>query len=115
VLKVLAALLLLCGGAVGVLFWRSRQGVQVFNLIEQDYICIGRQRIDFSKPVVDLNEFGDVIQSKFFSFVLDGTATKKLFGRNIAVTLGDITMNHQVREPKAPYRFNLEIGGQLDA
>jgi hypothetical protein len=114
-LRVLAVLLLLGGGVFAVLYRRSRQGVQVFNLVEQDYLCIGRQRLNYEKPTIDLNEFGDVIQSKFFSFILDGTTTRKLFGRNITVTLGDITMNHQVREFKAPYRFNLEMGGQLDA
>jgi hypothetical protein len=113
--KILALLLLLGGGVFGALYWRSRQGVQVFNLMERDYLCIGRQRLDAAKPVIDLNAFGDVIQSAFFSFVLDAATTKRLFGRNIAVTLGDITVNHQVRELKGPYRFNLEMGEQSDA
>ncbi len=114
-LKVLAVLLALGGGVFCVLYIRSKQGILIFNLIDQDYLCIGHQRMDTTKPVINLDPFVDVIQSSFFSFVLDKPTTQKLFGRNITVTLGDVTMTHRVKEMNGPYRFNLEIGGQLDA
>jgi len=105
------ALLLAIGGGVAVfLYIRSQQGVAVYNLIEDDYLCIGRQRLDLKQPVIDLNEFEDVVQSQFFSFVLDRPVTRKLFGRNLTVTLGDITMTHRVKDMDGKYRFNLEMG-----
>ena len=109
----LAVLLLLGGGVMALVYLKSSQGVAVYNLVEDDYLCIGRQRLDYKKPVIDLNEFGDSVQSRFFSFVLDRASTRRLFGRNIAVTLGDITMTHRVKEMEGKYRFNLEMGVEL--
>ena len=114
-LKTLVVLLVLSGGVLGVLYLRSKQGVQIFNLIEKDYLCIGRQRIDTVKPAIDLNPFADVVQSNFFAFVLDKTTARKLFGRSVSVTMGDITMTHMVKDMNGPYRFNLEIGDGLNA
>ena len=111
----LGFLLALGGGVFAALYVLSRQGVRVYNLVEDDYLCIGRQRIDPRRPVVDLNAFGDVVQSRFFAFVLDKATTRKLFGRNVSVTLGDISVKHLVKDMSGPYRFNLEIGGTLDA
>ncbi len=113
ILTGLAVLLAGFGGAAIFLHFRSRQGVQVFNLIGEDYLCVGQQRLDLKQPIIDLNEFEDVIQSTFFSFVLDKSSTRKLFGRNITVTLGDITMTHRVKDMDGKYRFNLELGVEL--
>ncbi|MDL2272989.1 hypothetical protein LJC34_00295 [Oscillospiraceae bacterium OttesenSCG-928-G22] len=108
------AMLLALGGAIAVFLWlRAQQGVAVYNLVEDDYLCIGRQRLDLRQPVVDLNEFEDIVQSKYFSFVLDKSTTRKLFGRNISVTQGDITMTHRVKDMDGKYRFNLEMGVEL--
>jgi hypothetical protein len=93
---------------------KSRRGVQIYNLIDKDYICIGRQSLDRNKPVIDLNHFKDVIQSNTFSFILDKSDCKKLYGRNIAVTLDDVTVMHSVKGYNEEYRFNLELGGILD-
>jgi len=109
----LAVLLLLGGALMALVCLRSSQGVAVYNLVEDDYLCIGRQRLDYKKPVIDLNEFGDSVQSRFFSFVLDRASTRRLFGRNVTVTLGDITMAHRVKEMEGKYRFNLEMGVEL--
>ena len=114
-LKTLIVLLALGGGVIGVLYLRAKQGVRIFNLIGQDYLCIGRQRMNTAKPTIDLNLFADVVQSNFFAFVLDKTTSRKLFGRNISVTLGDIKMTHMVKDMNGAYRFNLEIGDGLDA
>ena len=93
---------------------QANKGIQIYNLMDKDYICIGRQIIDFNKPVLDLNPFKDMIQSNTFSFVLDKQTCKKLYGRNIAVTLDDLTVNHMVKGYNEEYRFNLELGGILD-
>ena len=108
-----ALLLALGGGVAALLFIRSNQGVAVYNLIEDDYLCIGRQRLETARPTIDLNEFGDIVQSNYFSFVLDKGLTRKLFGRNITVTQGDITMTHRVKDTGGKYRFNLEMGVDL--
>ena len=110
ILAGIAVLLALVGGIAVLLIIRSQQGVAVYNLIEDDYLCIGRQRLDVKRPVIDLNEFEDVIQTNYFSFVLDEASTKKLFGRTIGVTLGDVTTTHRVKETGGKYRFNLEMG-----
>ena len=110
ILAGIAVLLALAGGVAVLLIIRSQQGVAVYNLIEDDYLCIGRQRLDVKRPVIDLNEFEDVIQTNYFSFVLDEASTKKLFGRTIGVTLGDVTTTHRVKETGGKYRFNLEMG-----
>ena len=114
--RILAGIVLLCalgGGAAVYMFVRTSQGVAVYNLIEDDYLCVGRQRLDLKNPVVDLNVFSDVMQSNFFSFVLDKALTRKLYGRNLVVTLGDIVMTHRVKEADGKYRFNLEVGVDL--
>ena len=114
--RIIAGILMLLaiGGGVAVfLHIRSQQGVAVYNLIEDDYLCIGRQRLDVKQPVIDLNEFEDVSQSQFYSFVLDKPVTRKLFGRNLTVTLGDITMTHRVKDMDGKYRFNLEMAVEL--
>ena len=106
----IALLLAMGGGVVVFLYVRAQQGVAIYNLIEDDYLCIGRQRLTLKQPVIDLNEFADVAQSQFYSFVLDKSVTRKLFGRNLTVTLGDITMPHRVKDMDGKYRFNLEMG-----
>ena len=110
ILAGIAVLLALAGGGAVLLAIRSQQGVAVYNLIEDDYLCIGQQQLDVKRPVIDLNEFEDVIQTNYFSFVLDEASTKKLFGRTIGVTLGDVTTTHRVKETGGKYRFNLEMG-----
>ena len=67
------------------------------------------------KPLIDLNEFEDMIQSNSFAFVLDKKTTKELFGKNVSVTLKDITVKHRVNGYHEEYRFELELGGILDA
>ena len=114
--RILAGLMLLLalgGGVAAVLFIRSQQGVAVYNLVDDDYLCIGRQRLEVTQPTIALDEFGDTVQSRHFSFVLDKPLTRKLFGRNLTVTLGDITMTHRVKEAEGKYRFNLEMGVEL--
>jgi len=104
-----------CGGGVFLFFlFKSRQGIQIYNLIDEDYICIGRQVVDWNKPVLDLNHFKDIIQSNTFTFILDKVSSKKLFGKNIAITLDDVTVLHMVKGYNEEYRFNLELGGILD-
>ena len=107
------------GGAIGggvflFFFIKSRQGIQIYNLIDKDYICIGRQIVDIHKPVLDLNPFKDMIQSNTFTFILDKATTNRLFGKNIAVTLDDVTIKHMVKGHNEAYRFNLELGEILD-
>lgn len=97
-----------------VLFLKSRKGVQIFNLIDKEYICLGRQAVDYGNPIVDLNEFKDMIESNSFTFVIDKSTTNKLFGKNISVTLEDVTVKHMVKGYNEEYQFHLELGGVLD-
>jgi hypothetical protein len=119
VFTILAALLVLGGlGTGGYFLFKnvlSLKDVKIYNLIEHDYVCLGKQTLDMDKPVVNLNSFKDEIQSSSFSFVLNKSASKKLYGRNIAVTLDDVTVMHRVSGYNEEYRFNLELGGVLDA
>ena len=96
-------------------YLKNRQGADVYNLIDKEYICIGRQNVNPKQPVIDLNEFEDLIQSNVFQFVLDKKTTKAIFGRNISVTYKDMTVKHRVNEKKGEYRFELDLGGVLDA
>ena len=118
----LTVLIILLGAGVlaaGSLFLfryiRSLRGIQVYNLIDREYVCVGRQTVDYKKPVLDLNYFKDVIQSNSFTFVMNKSDCKRLYGRNIAVTLDDVTVMHLVKGYNEEYRFNLELGGILDA
>ena len=112
---IIAVLLLGCAIAMLLLYLKNRQGADVYNLIDKEYICIGRQNVNPKQPVIDLNEFEDLIQSNVFQFVLDKKITKALFGRNISVTYKDMTVKHRVNEKKGEYRFELDLGGVLDA
>ena len=97
------------------LFLKSRKGAEIYNLIDKEYICIGHQAVTPKEPVIDLNEFDDLIQSNVFRFILDKQTTKALFGRNIAVTFKDVTIKHRVNERVKEYTFDLDMGGVLDA
>ena len=108
--------LLLAGGAVVlVLYLKSRKGAEVYNLVDQEYLCIGKQTIDPKSPTLDLNAFADMIQSNVFQFILDKKTTRALFGRNISVTLKDVTVKHRVTGRNGEYSFTLDLGGVLDA
>lgn len=111
---VLLVLSLAGGGIVLFIYLKNKSNVQVYNFIDKEYINIGRQIIDTHNPIIDLNEFKDLLQSNSFAFVLDKSLTNKLYGRNIAVTLDDVTVKHMVKGYNEQYRFNLEFGGVLD-
>lgn len=119
VLKVISGiigLLLLVGGAVVlVMYFRNKNGVDVYNLINKEYIHIGHQAVDPKTPIIDLNEFEDMIQSNVFQFILDKKTATALFGRNISVTLKDVTVKHRVNGRNKEYPFELDLGGVLDA
>ena len=108
-------LLIICAIALLLLYLKSRRGTYVYNLIDKEYICIGHQSINPKKPVIDLNDFEDMIQSNVFQFILDKKTTSALFGRNINVTYKDVIIKHLVNEKKGEYRFELNLGGVLDA
>lgn len=109
-------LLLLAGGAVVlVMYFRNKNGVDVYNLIDKEYIHIGHQAVDPKAPIIDLNEFEDMIQSNVFQFILDKKTATALFGRNISVTLKDVTVKHRVNGRNEEYAFELDLGGVLDA
>lgn len=112
--SIIFALAIAGGAAFLFVFLKHRNGIQVYNFIDKEYLNIGEQVIDIQKPIVDLNEFKDLLQSNSFAFVLDKPLTKKLYGRNIAVTLDDVTVKHMVKGYNEQYRFNLEFGGVLD-
>ena len=95
-------------------YLKSRRGADVYNLIDKEYIRIGRQIIQTKEPVIDLNEFEELIQSNVFQFVLDRKTTAALFGRNLNITYQDVTVKHRVNEKNGEYRFELDLGGVLD-
>lgn len=100
--------------AMLLLYLKNRKGADVYNLIDKEYICIGRQNVNPKQPIIDLNEFDDLIQSNVFRFILDKKTTKVLFGRNISVTYKDMTVKHRVNEKNGEYQFELNLGGVLD-
>src|SRR5699024_3216160 len=100
--------------AMLLLYLKNRKGADVYNLIDKEYICIGRQNVNPKQPIIDLNEFDDLIQSNVFRFILDKKTTKVLFGRNISVTYKDMTVKHRVYEKNGEYQFELNLGGVLD-
>ncbi len=111
---VILLLLLGCGIAMLLFYLKSRRGADVYNLIDKEYIRIGRQIIQTKEPVIDLNEFEELIQSNVFQFVLDRKTTAALFGRNLNSTYQDVTVKHRVNEKNGEYRFELDLGGVLD-
>ncbi|WP_317854279.1 hypothetical protein [Chakrabartyella piscis] len=108
-------LLILGGlGLLGFLYLKSKKGVDIYNLIDGEYFCLGKQSIDVKNPLVDLNEFEDMIQSHTFRFILDKKVAKELYGRNISITLKDMTVKHMVKKRNQEYEFELDMGGVLD-
>ena len=61
------------------LFLKSRKGAEIYNLIDKEYICIGHQAVTPKEPVIDLNEFDDLIQSNVFRFILDKRAREGIY------------------------------------
>ena len=112
---VLVVALMIGGGFIMILLMKSRKNADIYNLADMEYICIGKQAVDVDNPVIDLNEFDDMIQSNAFQIVLDKKTARKLFGRNISVTLKDVTVKHRVSRREVEYSFDLDFGGVLDA
>ena len=112
----LGILLLLGGGGFAlVLFLRNRNGADIYNLIDREYVHLGRQAVNPKEPVIDLNEFEDMMQGCEFRLILDRKTAKALFGRNISVTCKDVTVKHRVNERNGEYQFDLDFGGVLNA
>ena len=112
----LGVLLLLGGGGFAlVLFLRNRNGADIYNLIDREYVHLGRQSVNPKEPAIDLNEFEDMVQGEAFRLILDKKTAKALFGRNISVTCRDVTIMHRVNERNGEYQFDLDFGGVLDA
>ena len=111
----IAVVLLLGGGGFAlVLFLRNRNGADIYNLIDREYVHLGRQAVNPKDPVIDLNEFEDMMQGEAFRLILDKKTAKALFGRNISVTCRDVTVKHRVNERNGEYQFDLDFGGVLD-
>ncbi len=101
---------LIVGGVfIGLLLMKNRNNVQVYNMIDKEFVCLGKQVMDIKKPVIDLNQFEDMIQSNEFAFVLNSFTTKKQHGKNITVTLKDISVKHRINKYNEEYRFELKL------
>jgi len=117
---------MLFGALLGILFSsgmvllfhkKSQKGVKICNLQEEEYICIGYQKMGKEDFVIDLNPLYELIQSSCFYFVIDKYTAKKLYGKTISITLHDETKEqmiipNSVSEYGQPYCFMLEIGGK---
>ena len=117
---------MLFGALLGILFSsgmvllfhkKSQKGVKICNLQDEEYICIGYQKMGKEDFVIDLNPLYELIQSSCFYFVIDKYTAKKLYGKTISITLHDETKEqmiipNSVSEYGQPYCFMLEIGGK---
>ena len=112
---ILGVALIIGGGFILLLVLKSRKNADIYNLVDKEYICIGKQAVDVDNPIINLNEFDDMIQNNVFKMVLDKSISKKLFGRNISVTYQDVTVKHMIGERRGEYSFDLDLGGVLDA
>lgn len=112
---IIVVLMGICAVVLVAIYLKNRNGADIYNQFDKEYICIGHQAVDKDEPTIDLNEFEDMIQSNLFKIVLDGKTTKALFGRNIAVTRKDVTIKHMVKARSGEYSFDLDLGGVLDA
>ncbi len=107
---------LFSSGMVLLFYKKSQRGVKICNLQEEEYICIGYQKMNKSDFIIDLNPLHELIQSPFFYFVIDKYTAKKLYGKTISITLHEQTKEHMiipnsVSEYGQAYCFMLEIGG----
>ena len=108
---------LFSSGMVLLFYKKSQKGVKICNLQEEEYICIGYQKMGKEDFVIDLNPLYELIQSSCFYFVIDKYTAKQLYGKTISITLHDETkeqmiMPNSVSEYGQPYCFMLEIGGK---
>ncbi len=117
---------MLFGALLGILFSsgmvllfhkKSQKGVKICSLQDEEYICIGYQKMGKEDFVIDLNPLYELIQSSCFYFVIDKYTAKKLYGKTISITLHDETKEqmiipNSVSEYGQPYCFMLEIGGK---
>ncbi len=107
---------LFSSGMVLLFYKKSQKGVKICNLQDEEYICIGYQKMNKSDFIIDLNPLHERIQSPFFYFVIDKYTAKKLYGKTISITLHDETKEqmiipNSISEYGQPYCFMLEIGG----
>ena len=108
--------ILFSGGMVLLFYKKSKRGVKICNLQDEEYICIGYQKIGKGDFMIDLTPLYELIQTPFFYFVIDKYTAKKLYGKTISITLHDQTKEHIVRPNSVSkygeaYCFLLEIGG----
>ncbi|NDO47834.1 hypothetical protein [Clostridium sp. MD294] len=107
---------LFSSGMVLLFYKKSQRGVKIYNLQDEEYICIGYQKMNKSDFIIDLNPLHERIQSPFFYFVIDKYTAKKLYDKTISITLHDETKEqmiipNSISEYGQPYCFMLEIGG----
>ncbi len=107
---------LFSSGMVLLFYKKSQRGVKICNLQDEEYICIGYQKMNKSDFIIDLNPLHERIQSPFFYFVIDKYTAKKLYDKTISITLHDETKEqmiipNSISEYGQPYCFMLEIGG----
>ena len=108
--------ILFSGGMVLLFYKKSQRGVKICNLQDEEYICIGYQKMNKSDFIIDLNPLHERIQSPFFYFVIDKYTAKKLYDKTISIILHDETKEqmiipNSISEYGQPYCFMLEIGG----
>lgn len=122
---VVSAILLLTFVAVVVVvakyllaYINSFKGVEVYNYFDngkgENYVYLGKVAVDYNRPLIDLRDFEEEIQSRNFSFVVDKRTTNKLFGKNIAFKWKDVTIIKEIEQKGQEVTIKLDIGDKVD-
>jgi len=79
-----------------VFFFFLRKNVKVFNFIKGKYDQIGKIRVSYKTPIINLTPFSDKAQSGGFMLVIDSLAARRLSGKTAAIEYGDKQFSHLI-------------------
>ncbi len=101
--------LLSCGLLAFVIFVILRKNVKVYNAQNNEYVLIKKLNINYSNPVINLNNLSQKSMSNMYKIILSKSATRKLYGTKIKVVGNNKAQNHLVNSYDNEYSFEVMI------
>ena len=109
VFPIISALLILIGiGVISVIYllFAFRKNVKIYNLQNEQYILIGKDKISIKHPVIDLNKEFKATSDKY-AVVLSKGLTKNMFGKQVTVAYKDEKLYYMIEGYNTEFWFKV--------
>jgi hypothetical protein len=97
---------LLCGVFLFFLFQRH---VRVYNLNGDTYVPVGKARLGYVYPVINLTRFADKAVTGGFVLMLDRTAANRLSDKTVTINYGWKSLQHIVQYDGSEYQIEVDF------